>query len=299
MISVICVGVALAMTIWLCRRLGVGSEARPPDRRRHRDLRRHGDRGGGAGDRGGRQRDRVRDRHGDAVRHDRGVRAAAARHGDRDDRSSSSACGRGRRCTRRRRSIATGFAYGPAAGDVATIVKLVRVLLLAPVVLGLGVWYAREKRQQPDRARHEDRPARDCCSRRSSSASCVLALANTLHLLPDFTLHLRDSFLWNAQDVHVVLAKLATDLLDLRAHRRRWPASGLGVDLRGLAQRRTRRALRRAGVRGAPRRLQLRAARAGAVTEPAPPRLEGDTFLSGPPRTLALPDGFRFHRAAR
>ena len=31
--------------------------------------------------------------------------------------------------------------------------------------------------------------------------------------------------------------------------------------------------------------------------EPAPPRTEGDTFLSGPPRTLALPRGFRFHRA--
>src|SRR5665647_30121 len=30
--------------------------------------------------------------------------------------------------------VATGFAYGPDAGDIATIVKLVRVLLLAPLV---------------------------------------------------------------------------------------------------------------------------------------------------------------------
>src|SRR4029450_10155743 len=42
--------------------------------------------------------------------------------------------------------VATGFAYGPQAGDVATIVKLVRVLLLAPVVIGVGGWYGRGER---------------------------------------------------------------------------------------------------------------------------------------------------------
>ena len=44
--------------------------------------------------------------------------------------------------------VAAGFSYGPIAGDVATIVKLVRVLLLAPIVIGLGVWYARSRRKQ-------------------------------------------------------------------------------------------------------------------------------------------------------
>ena len=44
--------------------------------------------------------------------------------------------------------MAAGFAYGQEAGEVAVIVKLVRVLLLAPLIIGLGAWYAREKRRQ-------------------------------------------------------------------------------------------------------------------------------------------------------
>ena len=39
-------------------------------------------------------------------------------------------------------------AYGETAGEVAVIVKLVRVLLLAPMVIILGAWYAREKRRK-------------------------------------------------------------------------------------------------------------------------------------------------------
>lgn len=41
--------------------------------------------------------------------------------------------------------VAAGFAYGPEAGDTATIVKLARVCLLAPVVFLVGVFYARQK----------------------------------------------------------------------------------------------------------------------------------------------------------
>jgi uncharacterized integral membrane protein (TIGR00698 family) len=48
--------------------------------------------------------------------------------------------------------IAAGYAYSPAnlpyspeAGDTATIVKLARVCLLAPVVFVIGLWYARGK----------------------------------------------------------------------------------------------------------------------------------------------------------
>jgi uncharacterized membrane protein YadS len=37
--------------------------------------------------------------------------------------------------------IAAGFAHGPASGEVATVVKLVRVSLLAPVVLLAGLTY--------------------------------------------------------------------------------------------------------------------------------------------------------------
>jgi uncharacterized integral membrane protein (TIGR00698 family) len=51
--------------------------------------------------------------------------------------------------------IAAGYSYSPAgadyspeAGDTATIVKLARVCLLAPVVFGIGLLYARNKARQ-------------------------------------------------------------------------------------------------------------------------------------------------------
>jgi uncharacterized integral membrane protein (TIGR00698 family) len=44
--------------------------------------------------------------------------------------------------------VAAGFAYGPEAGEMATIVKLARVCLLAPVVFVIGVIYARRKAAQ-------------------------------------------------------------------------------------------------------------------------------------------------------
>ena len=39
--------------------------------------------------------------------------------------------------------IAAGFAYGPAAGESATVIKLARICLLAPVVVGASLWIAR------------------------------------------------------------------------------------------------------------------------------------------------------------
>jgi len=44
----------------------------------------------------------------------------------------------------------TGEPYSPEAGDTATIVKLARVCLLAPVVFVIGLWYARHKVQAGD-----------------------------------------------------------------------------------------------------------------------------------------------------
>ena len=38
--------------------------------------------------------------------------------------------------------VATGYAYGQEAGEVATIVKLTRNLLIGPVLIGLGIWAA-------------------------------------------------------------------------------------------------------------------------------------------------------------
>ena len=91
--------------------------------------------------------------------------------------------------------VAAGYAYSPAgagyspvAGDTATIVKMTRVCLLAPVVFIVGMVYARRK-----------------ATRRSTSAIrkvkylrlfptfvlgfVAMALLNTLGLLPELTLH--------------------------------------------------------------------------------------------------------------
>ncbi|HEY0481653.1 MAG TPA: putative sulfate exporter family transporter [Kofleriaceae bacterium] len=130
--------------------------------------------------------------------------------------------------------VATGFAYGDTAGNVATIVKLVRVLLLAPVVIGIGIWYGRSKRAR--QVAHVPRGTRIATLFPPFILGFVLlALANTLHLLPDFTLHLQDSLAWAAQDLHVSLAKLVTVvsgfLLTITM-----AGVGLGVDLRGLAR---------------------------------------------------------------
>ncbi|HWO17866.1 MAG TPA: putative sulfate exporter family transporter [Kofleriaceae bacterium] len=130
--------------------------------------------------------------------------------------------------------IATGFAYGPAAGDTATIVKLVRVLLLAPVAVGLGVWYAQEKRRR--QIAHVTKIGKLRTLFPPFILGFVgLALANTLSLLPDFTLHLRDSVAWEAQELRVVTAKLATTcstfVLTVAM-----AGVGLGVHLRGVAR---------------------------------------------------------------
>lgn len=130
--------------------------------------------------------------------------------------------------------VAAGFSYGPIAGDVATIVKLVRVLLLAPIVVGLSIWYAREKRAR--QIAHVTKIGKLTTLFPPFILGFVLlALASTLHLLPNFTLHLEDSFLWDAGDVHVVLAKrvtwLSTFMLTIAMS-----GVGLGVDLRGVAK---------------------------------------------------------------
>jgi uncharacterized integral membrane protein (TIGR00698 family) len=44
--------------------------------------------------------------------------------------------------------VATGYAFSPAAGDVATVVKLTRNLAILPVLLGATWWAARQVRDE-------------------------------------------------------------------------------------------------------------------------------------------------------
>lgn len=107
--------------------------------------------------------------------------------------------------------MAAGFAYGAEAGEIALIVKLVRVLLLAPVVMLLGVWHAREKRKRQE----------VYLAKKRSWTTYVppfiigflfLATCHSLQLLPHFTIHLTESILWHAGEIEVALPKLASKI---------------------------------------------------------------------------------------
>jgi uncharacterized integral membrane protein (TIGR00698 family) len=129
--------------------------------------------------------------------------------------------------------VAAGYAFGAEAGDVATVVKLVRVLLLAPVVIGLGAWYAREKRRRQQA--HVTRMAGFTTLFPTFIFGFLLvALASTLHLLPDFTLHLQESFLWQRQELSVTLREAVTSASTFLVTMA-MAGVGLGVDLRGIA----------------------------------------------------------------
>lgn len=130
--------------------------------------------------------------------------------------------------------MAAAFAFGPVAGDIAVIVKLVRVLLLAPIVVIIGALYAREKRSR-DVAHVSRRTKLTTLFPPFIFGFVALALANTLALLPDITLHLQDSFLWEAGAHDIAMATLATEtssfLITVAM-----AGVGLGVHLRGLAR---------------------------------------------------------------
>jgi uncharacterized integral membrane protein (TIGR00698 family) len=128
--------------------------------------------------------------------------------------------------------VAAAFAFGPESGEIAVIVKLVRVLLLAPVVIGLGIWHAREKRRREQA--YVSQPAGfTTLFPPFILGFVVFALANTLNLFPDFTFHLKESALWPAGSHDVSMSEAVTTtsgfLITMAM-----AGVGLGVNLRGL-----------------------------------------------------------------
>ena len=82
--------------------------------------------------------------------------------------------------------LAAGFAYGSEAGEVATVVKLVRICLLAPTVFIIGILASRD---------HAHRHGSGTVRYHQMVPGFVygllgLALCRTLGVLPDATLHL-------------------------------------------------------------------------------------------------------------
>ncbi|HLK17945.1 MAG TPA: putative sulfate exporter family transporter [Bryobacteraceae bacterium] len=79
--------------------------------------------------------------------------------------------------------VAAAFAYSPAAGSIATLVKLVRVGLLAPFAFLVAIAYARRKRQGGVSVRYSKLvPA-------FLWGFVIAALANTLGLIPALEFH--------------------------------------------------------------------------------------------------------------
>jgi uncharacterized integral membrane protein (TIGR00698 family) len=85
--------------------------------------------------------------------------------------------------------VAAGFAYSASAGATATIIKMTRVCLLAPMVFGIGLIYARHK------ARQSQETNRKKVNTFSLFPKFILgflamALLRTLGYVPDLTVHL-------------------------------------------------------------------------------------------------------------
>ena len=103
--------------------------------------------------------------------------------------------------------IAAGFAHpvdGQTAGEMATIVKLVRISLLGPAVFAVGAWYAHRKRQE---SVYIGQPIR--YSKLVPGFVVVflgLAFMRTLGFLPEVTLHLTDQFVLGGGDRTVDIA---------------------------------------------------------------------------------------------
>jgi len=117
-------------------------------------------------------------------------------------------------------AITTGFAYSVQSGALATLVKLVRVTLLAPFLIVLALIASRGDRT---------RPSLSTLLPRFIWGFLALALFNTLHLFPELSFHLPlGTGNWSASG-NAILAQLAEALLTLSM-----AAMGLEVNLRFL-----------------------------------------------------------------
>ncbi len=85
--------------------------------------------------------------------------------------------------------VAAGFAYGQQAGETATIIKMSRVCMLAPVVFLTGLIYARNKAKQQEASSHKHINYFSLFPK-FVFGFLALALLRTLGWLPDLTVHL-------------------------------------------------------------------------------------------------------------
>ena len=128
--------------------------------------------------------------------------------------------------------VATGFSYGVEAGEIGTIVKLVRVLMLFPLTVLTTIFYGRYQHA------HKQVYITRAVNWRNLIPPFILgflliALANTFHFFPPITFHLQDNFLWREGPFILLpvqfLSKTARFLITLAM-----AGIGFGIDLKNV-----------------------------------------------------------------
>jgi uncharacterized membrane protein YadS len=87
--------------------------------------------------------------------------------------------------------VAAGYAFSPDAGDKATIVKLARICLLAPIVFFVGFFYARQKSKN-QQAVHRGKINYWSMFPKFVLGFLALAFLRTKGWLPEVTVHFPD-----------------------------------------------------------------------------------------------------------
>jgi uncharacterized integral membrane protein (TIGR00698 family) len=112
--------------------------------------------------------------------------------------------------------VAAGFSYSQESGEIATIVKLARVCLLAPVVFALGLYYARRKEMSSGPQLHGEKKKINYISLIPMFVIGLFGLValRTLGFLPDVTFHIKQGPL-GAVDRQLNLATFCGNLSTL------------------------------------------------------------------------------------
>lgn len=112
--------------------------------------------------------------------------------------------------------VAAGFSYSQDSGEIATIVKLARVCLLAPVVFALGLYFARDKEVKTGHQTHGKKKKINYFSLIPTFIIGLFALValRSFGFLPEVTFHLTQWPLGPA-DRHLDLAGFCGNLSTL------------------------------------------------------------------------------------
>lgn len=128
--------------------------------------------------------------------------------------------------------VAAGYAYGVEGANIAVVIKLMRILLLAPCVVLTGLWYSRMRRSTAQT--YVAKPIGITVLIPPFILGFVLvASLQSLGLIPNVTFHLQESVAWGSGDVALSSEGLLTILAGFLASMA-MAGVGLGVSFTSL-----------------------------------------------------------------